>query len=210
MGRLSLPANSRIDRLKPDPRHAGVALWEWLVCLFIILLLAAVLFPVLNRGVDSESRGACQSNMKQIALAMRMYAKDSGTFPPALSDGKGALSAGNWAGMLRPYSRKNSLHFQCPHDKGVRSPNKVSYGFNARLGGQTPRDLAAPARIIMNYEVVTDDWARVGNNPLAATASARHLDGSNYAFVDGHVKWLELEKVTVLPPSKSEYTFAPG
>jgi prepilin-type processing-associated H-X9-DG protein len=35
----------------------------------------------------------------------------------------------------------------------------------------------------------------------------KHLDGMNFAFVDGHVKWLKPEKMTYDNPSAGNPTF---
>lgn len=38
--------------------------------------------------------------------------------------------------------------------------------------------------------------------------SARHLDGANYAFTDGHVKWLKPSVPTYLAPTAGNFTYA--
>lgn len=40
-----------------------------------------------------------------------------------------------------------------------------------------------------------------------AAVMARHLEGANYAFVDGHVKWLKQAQITYAVPSGSNFTF---
>jgi prepilin-type processing-associated H-X9-DG protein len=40
-----------------------------------------------------------------------------------------------------------------------------------------------------------------------ATNGLIHLDGANYGFADGHVKWMRSSKVTRNPVAKGDYTF---
>jgi prepilin-type N-terminal cleavage/methylation domain-containing protein/prepilin-type processing-associated H-X9-DG protein len=43
--------------------------------------------------------------------------------------------------------------------------------------------------------------------PPNAAARVRHLEGANYAFADGHVKWLKPEKLTFSEPSAGNPTY---
>ena len=46
-----------------------------------------------------------------------------------------------------------------------------------------------------------------GAQEVDAAAMVRHLEGANYAFADGHVKWLKPTKISGLPASSSVVTF---
>jgi len=67
-------------------RH-GFTLIELLVVIAIIAILAAILFPVFARAREAARRANCISNVKQLCLAVLMYANDWNEFMPACVPG---------------------------------------------------------------------------------------------------------------------------
>lgn len=61
----------------PSRSTQGFTLVEILVVLAIILLLAALLFPVFVRVRENARSATCVSNLKQLGLVWQMYAGDS-------------------------------------------------------------------------------------------------------------------------------------
>lgn len=159
--------------------------------------------------------------MKQLGIAMTQYEQDAdGGFPA------GATPAGNgWAGKLYPFVKSADV-YHCPDDP--HEGKFISYAENRNLVKQNSMDLPAPAVAVELYEFTT-----LGCNPSTAETvsttglsapqdSKRHDQPNfsyalNFAFADGHVKYLTPGQISggpgavrpkVLPPGKIVGTFA--
>jgi len=65
-------------------RKRGFTLIELLVVMVIIALLIGLLLPALSRAKEEARKTQCRSNMRQIGLAMGMYANDNGGYSTPL------------------------------------------------------------------------------------------------------------------------------
>ena len=99
------------------PRQQGFTLIELLVVIAIIAILAALLFPVFAQAREKARQTACLSNLKQLGLAMRMYADDhDGLFPPVVArSGRQDrnLYQSSWMALVEPYTKNRGIYI-CP------------------------------------------------------------------------------------------------
>jgi prepilin-type N-terminal cleavage/methylation domain-containing protein len=92
----------------------GFTLVELLVVIAIVAILAALLLPTLGRTRASAKRTACSNNLRQLGLAVSLYAADhDGILPPRAKDLR-------WPAQLRPgYQDLRGL--RCPSDLTANS-----------------------------------------------------------------------------------------
>jgi prepilin-type N-terminal cleavage/methylation domain-containing protein/prepilin-type processing-associated H-X9-DG protein len=191
-------------------RRNGFTVIELIIVLIILAVLAAIVYPVFVRTHCNERGITCRSNLRQITLSFKQYIQDYDARFPLAVNSKNGTTKGSWAGGLRDYLKSQAI-FLCPSDKKATRPPKSSYGYNAWLDKVEGEKIKKPNLVVLNFEVIADpnNWTQTGTSPLNVTAYIRHLDSSNFSFVDGHVKWLKLDKVSALPLSKGKPTFVP-
>ncbi len=139
----------------------GFTLIELLVVIAIIAILAAILFPVFQKVRENARRASCQSNLKQIGLAVVQYTQDADEKFPNGTIADDYHPYG-WAGQIYPFVKSVGV-FQCPDDSG-HAGKYVSYGYNENFvtgqgspGGTTLTptslsNLTASANTVMLFE----------------------------------------------------------
>jgi len=70
--------------MKRANSRSGFTLLELLTVVAIIAILAAILFPVFKSVKDNAKKGACTTNLHDIASAMQQYKLDNRRYPMAL------------------------------------------------------------------------------------------------------------------------------
>ena len=193
-------------RTKQGRKVLGFTLIELLVVIAIISILAAILFPVFARARENARRSNCASNQKQLTLAVMQYTQDNderlpGTLwnynPPYVT----------WMNRIHPYLKSTEL-FKCPSDDsltvaGGLSTTTTSYCYNyyylnetgltASSGGFPLASIANVSQTVIFAERggVASGVTRYvcGYSASLNIPTAPHLEGGNFAFIDGHVKW---------------------
>ncbi|HZP84103.1 MAG TPA: DUF1559 domain-containing protein [Chthonomonadaceae bacterium] len=125
----------------------GFTLIELLVVIAIIAILAAILFPVFARAREQARRTSCLSNMKQIGLALHMYAQDYDEVLPVRYgswDNVGDYENGEartWKNMLMPYIKSQAV-FKCPSNVAAQGGNWVRKADGTEGRGKIPAGYA--------------------------------------------------------------------
>ena len=198
---------------------SGFTLVELLIVVAIVAVIAAILFPVFATVRERGRRTVCQSNLKQLALAMQQYVQDNnGAYPSEFNQ---------WAEASYPYL-KNADVFRCPDHPANEITDQLILDATT-LGGSYPVDytynwqrlavfappyptktilgvhevnLLTPATIWFNVDTRWSD--NDGDHYLRTvpktscgrefTGSTLHSSAGNYSYIDGHVKWLTPEE----------------
>lgn len=158
----------------------GFTLIELLVVIAIIAILAAILFPVFARARENARKSTCQSNLKQIGTAVRMYVQDYDERFPTGNPSNTTLAytgGASWPGwvsnVLEPYEKNADIYY-CPSGKGDDGINggfrqwrgrtnpsyasngsysRVSYCYNyVTLWGRADAELYEPANLAMMWD----------------------------------------------------------
>ncbi len=122
----------------PFPPSTGFTLIELLVVIAIIAILAALLLPALQNSREKGKQAVCLNNMKQIQVALLLYADDAdGWFPPVCWEGANVFNSTNDGGgnsfsgwMLRYLPSRNIL--QCPGRDPTFPYASVWWGYDPR------------------------------------------------------------------------------
>ena len=146
---------------RPRGQSHGFTLIELLVVIAIIAILAAILFPVFARAREKARQTSCLSNLKQLALAVQMYAQDyDETMPVAGYYGPGWDPDYGWdftivgwgsgpvtLGLIGPYTKNQQLQ-QCPSCRlsGFGRPT-TGYAYNTTYVGGRPDEGQSPAAL---------------------------------------------------------------
>ena len=179
--------------------------WEMAGVLALLAIAGAVLFPVFfSARENGRPHDYCLSNLKQIGLGLRQYVQDYDEIYPPISS--------NWPKVAQPYIKSWQI-FQCPLDENGPAQQTTDYFLNARLLGIEDGKIFEPNLTILTGDgssdqksatlsQLPDSWIIDANSP-----AHRHKEAANYAFVDGHVKRLVPDKITLDKPSANRPTF---
>jgi len=165
-------------------RCRGFTFTELMAVIFVVGLLLALLIPAVQHAREAAWRMQCQSNLRQVGLAMDNYVDAIGVYPdaavlpgivpdvPALSD------------VLAPFSEDNSQMFVCPADSLYYKAAGLSYEYNAKqLAGKTRQQ----ARKNRRGELLPTHTLWVAYD-YSSFHGPKGLEGSrNYLYADGHV-----------------------
>lgn len=217
--RTTVPSNGRL----------AFSLIDLLVSIVIIALLLAITLPVLTHATEASRRVACRSNVRQMGIALALYAEDNtgllprsefaaGSTPDTyrphqmmlLHAGKGP---GDWDGLgwlyAGEYLRTPTL-FYCPSHRGNHAFENYEVAWLTNsvsiVGNYHFRALVGPVYLSQ----LPPSMALVSDG-MRTLADFNHLIGANVLLADLSVAWAQDPDSTIrnsLPRSESDASAA--
>lgn len=130
--------------------------------------------------MDKGRQQVCASNLRQLGLAIKMFAMDNdGRLPNAVffpNPQTAAKDPRNIRNILWPYVKNQNL-FLCPSAPEGLKKIGITYVWNDRRSGQLLDSIKDPSNTLLMIDAVS------------ALGKPAHLGGYNILYADCHVKW---------------------
>ena len=143
--------------------------------------------PVFHTARLNAHKASCQSNLKQLGLAMLQFSQDEGQRLPFCA---------NWCEAVLPYVRNSAL-FGCSGAPDLR----YAYAMNSALDGFYMSLLDDPSRTPLLFDSSLGQ-ANASSGSEGLCDPPRHLGRNNVLFADGHV-------ASVSPEAVAEFLWTP-
>lgn len=187
----------------PFPRVGGFTMIELLVVIAILGILTSLVVSAASGLTERGSRTKCLSNMRQIGVAMHLYAGENNARLPASSHLRAADGSSlSWTNTLSEYLGDEFLG-RCPSTPNHRAA--ITYGWNdfltdtsgegvSLLACRTPSATLAVAELATNqtgehFHFRGSPRGRVTANQFKSAVNVEcHGNTANYLFVGGHVE----------------------
>lgn len=136
----------------------GFTLVELLVVIGIIAVLISVLLPTLGRARKQAQTVACSSNLRQVGLAIRMYAESNGGYLPYAQD-FGATYKGKFYPDL-PLQRSVAIGMGLKPNASGSYPNPAALVCGAGEPRGT-RHYSTHPRLMPDFNFLKDGWVNM-------------------------------------------------
>ena len=192
-----------------SPRSRASTAVELLVVVGVLVVIAVgVLVPIINRARNGPGgrgtarerawQSACNSNVRQLAMAIQMYSQDNNSQYPG-------IDGGAWVSKIAPYLGSSARMFQCPADASADS-GQVSYAYSGLLidkdgKGIKEKAVISPSEVGCVADASPSETYPAGRligggaqqpiETVGANIEPRHGKGAIVGFCDGHAKYYQ-------------------
>ena len=166
----------------------GVAIAGICVSGFMMLMaipfMAALTLPALSRAKEKAQRIQCSNNLKQLALAVKIYSADNNETLP---------SPTKWCDAIQSHvgtPGTSAKIFVCPTEPDRR----CGYAYNANLEGKKDNEINPQTVLLFESNA---GWNGTGTaNSVSAQRHSRQV--VNVAFIDGSVRAVPVSQLGTL------------
>jgi prepilin-type processing-associated H-X9-DG protein len=150
------------------------------IALLMLPIMAGMALPAFAKAKNKAQSIRCINNVKQLSLAVRIYANDNNERYPA---------AKQWCDNITPFVGGSTEVFNCPLHQGQR----CSYAFNQKLDGKKENEVDPSTVMIFESDL---GWNADGDQDALITRP-RHGQYT-IGFADGHVEQVSASRLRQL------------
>ena len=182
-------------------KSTSFTLLELLITIVVIGILAGLLLPALGRAREEARKAKCLSNLRNIYLALSLYADDHANLYP-FATGNIAWDAvdptyGTYGWMQQLFSYiKNKKVYICPSVSGTQYGyflgTRAAYKETGKAASVNRAKIKYPSLFVLGgcttypfdeSDCDKDDYSQ------DCIGWPTHGEGSNVLFADGHCRW---------------------
>jgi hypothetical protein len=179
-----------------------------------ICVLLVVMVPMIRKARQSARQSVCQSNLKQIGLALQNYHDIYKVFPPAIIYASDSTPMHSWRVLIAPFMVQNALYdaYNCndawngPANRWLTDEIPDDFGGGEKYGTmlfdaeyfryRCPGEQSSQGPMCTNYVMLIDDRAGQPNGPPNRPGSVQpaRLGDSHVIIVeiaDSDIHWME-------------------
>ena len=160
----------------------------------VLALLMWIMGPAISGGTATAQQSACQSNLKQIGLALDQYHQRFNSYPPAYVVDANGKRMHSWRVLILPFLGEQGLYAQYDMTQPWDSPNNIAVARRMPAVYGCPSDISADENSETSYLVVIGKGtAFPGSKAVKKTQFTDSL-GSTVLVVESHasgIGWSE-------------------